>query len=194
MTLPLLDLGPSIKPPSKRRERDAYYTPDWGTEELLKAYPNLGGCILLDPCAGDGRMLRKLGPRFQYAMGNDIAPIDPKHYALDARSPELYQTARPCSIVSNLPFCYAGEIAWQCVRPDHAVRFVALLLRCTFLEPCAGREWLTRHPPRAIISMSRLSFTDDGSTDSAPAWWFIWGDVEPGIRVVTGKEQPELSL
>lgn len=193
MTATLFDTGLAAPKVSKRRERDAYFTPDWATEELVKAYPGLGGAILLDPCCGDGRMLRKLGPRFQYAMGSDLAPLDPDHYMLDATRPDVYQTTRPCAIVTNPPFNLCGEIAWQCVRPDHAVRFVALLLRCTFLEPCEGRQWLTRFPPRAILSMSRVSFTG-GDTDSAPCWWFLWGDVDPGIRVVTGKEQPELQL
>lgn len=188
----LIDLGQPKRKPSKRREQDTYFTPDWATQALLKAYPELRGAILLDPCCGDGRMLRALAPRFAEAVGNDIAAANGSDwYGFDAAKDDLYRWAGADVIVTNPPFNLCGEIAWQCVRPDRPVRIVALLLRCTFLEPCAGREWLTRRPPTAILCLPRISFTQ-GDTDSAPCWWFLWGEVEPGIKVVTAKEQAEL--
>lgn len=191
----LIDMGPASRKPSKRRERDAYYTPDWATQELLKAYPEIGGVTLLDPCCGDGRMSLALAGRFLNVIRSDIAaPIGGEFYRFDATKGDVYRWASPQAIITNPPFNLCGEIAWECVRPDRGVRFVALLLRCTFLEPCEGREWLTRFPPRAILSLSRVSFTGGGS-DTAPCWWFIWSDdVQPGIKVVTGREQAELAL
>lgn len=185
----LFDPGPVAPRPSRRRDRDAYFTPDWATQELLKAYPQLRGGRMLDPCCGDGRMAERLRARFDAVLLNDIDRRPGLTRCMDARNLELYAEARPDWVVTNPPFMYAGEIARLAVE---SARFgVALLMRCTFLEPCSGREWLTRRPPSAILALPRVSFTG-GGTDSAPCWWFLWGQGFAGIKVVTAKEQAEL--
>lgn len=196
----LIDMGPASKKPSKRRERDTYYTPDWATQELLKAFPEIRGGTLLDPCCGDGRMAKALAPRFERVVLNDIEPnAELNNYNMDARNKQLYAEANADWIVSNTPFIGAGQIAATCLAA--APRGVALLLRCTFLEPCDGRQWLTKCPPSNVLCLPRISFTGGGA-DSAPCWWFVWhfydvGFHYPGrapIRVVTGTEQAELAL
>ena len=194
MTLPLIDTGKSAKPQSKRRDRDAYYTPDWATQQLLHAFPEIQGRRLLDPCCGDGRMAKALAPRFSDVVLNDLgSPIGSGIYRYDATQGDLYRWACADAIVTNPPFVVCGQIAWECVRPDREVKFVALLLRATFLEPCEGREWLTRRPPDAVLALPRISFTG-GGTDSAPCWWFVWGPVAKGIRVARGDEHAQLPL
>ena len=72
-----------------------------------------------------------------------------------------------------------------------------MLLRATFGEPCgpcpraprAGRQWLLRHPPKALLLLPRISFTGDGETDSAAAWWFLWGDGVEARIVVADKAE-----
>lgn len=88
---------------------------------------------------------------------------------------------RPDWVISNPPFTAAGEIVWRALRAEPRAG-VAMLLRCTFGEPCNsspqaprnGRLWLPAHPPTAILMLPRISFTGDGHTDSAPCWWFLW--------------------
>ena len=169
----LLDPGSSSPRPSKRRRLDQYYTPHWATQELLKAFPEIRGNILLDPCCGDGRMAKALASRFDIVRLNDIEPSAGllPDWRMDARNRELYAEARPDWSVSNPPFLLCGQIAAAALRGS--LRGLALLMRCTFLEPCDGREWLTRFPPTAILSLSRISFTG-GGTDSAPCFWFVW--------------------
>lgn len=195
MTTHLIEPGPAAKKPSKRRARDAYFTREWATAALLAAFPEIRGGRLLDPCCGDGRMARALAPRFQQVLLNDIEPAGDQHLVQptrqDATRVELYTHADADAIVTNPPFNLCGQIGWQCVRSARV--FCALLLRCTFLEPCEGREWLTRNPPTAALVLPRMSFNGAG-TDSAGTWWFVWGPVAPGIRVVRGDEHAQLGL
>lgn len=191
----LIDPGKASRPPSKRRARDAYFTKGWATAALLYAFPEIRGGRLLDPCCGDGRMARELAPRFESVVLNDIEPAGDQHlvqpWRMDATRVELYTQADADAIVTNPPFHLCGQIAWQCVRG--ARRFCALLLRCTFLEPCKGREWLAQNPPTAVLALPRLSFNGAG-TDSAGTWWFVWGPVPREIRVVRGTEAQQLAL
>lgn len=172
---PLFDIGTPdrAKERAGRRELDRYLTPPWVTQALLDAFPEIKGRVLLDPCCGDGRMARALEPRFRILVLNDIDPTSAvSHHEYDAADAALYQIHPADWIVTNPPFNLCGQIAWQAVQ--HAQVGVALLLRCTFLEPCEGREWLARRPPDAVLALPRISFTGEG-TDSAPCWWFVWG-------------------
>lgn len=182
----LIEIGTAdrAKPRAGRRDLDRYLTPDWVTRALLDAFPEICGGRLFDPCCGDGRMARALAPRFDQVLLNDIDPAAPAQTHRDATDPELYRDADSDWIVTNPPFNLCGPIAWHATQ--QAARGVALLLRCTFLEPCEGREWLARQPPNAILALPRVSFTGEG-TDSAPCWWFVWG-VRAQVRVQTRAE------
>lgn len=178
-----------------RRALDRYLTPDWATRALIIEFPEISGGRLLDPCCGDGRMAALLASRFSAVLLNDIQPNPSvNRWNMDARNVELYAEARPDWVITNPPFLAAGGIAWTAIH--HAAVGVALLLRCTFMEPVESRSWLQRMPPTAILALPRISFTGDGATDSAPCWWFIWSPrVRPRV-VVRGREESagQLSL
>ena len=173
-----------------RRANDRYLTPLWGVDVLLQHFPEVRGELLLDPCCGDGRMAAAVGQRFRRRRLNDLDTRAPAVTHLDARDPALY-FGPPDWVISNPPFVLSGEITGHAVQ--HA-RSVAMLLRCTFGEPCKGREWLISRPPTALLMLPRISFTGDGKSDSAAAWWFIWSpDVRPRIVVADrGSFQPTL--
>lgn len=166
-----------------RRAFDEYLTPDWATRALMRDFPEVAGGRLLDPCCGDGRMSALLAPRFDEVLLNDIQRKPAlARWSMDARNHELYAEARPDWVVTNPPFLVCGGIAWTAIMKARVG--VALLMRCTFLEPCEGRTWLQRCPPDAILALPRISFTGDGATDSAPCWWFIWAkSVKPRVVV-----------
>ena len=178
-----------------RRALDRYLTPEWATRALIKASPEIAGGRLLDPCCGDGRMAALLAGRFDSVLLNDLQPNPSvNRWNMDARNIELYAEARPDWVITNPPFLAAGGIAWTAIH--QAAIGVALLLRCTFMEPVESRSWLQRMPPTAILALPRISFTGDGATDSAPCWWFIWSSrVRPRV-VVRGREESagQLSL
>lgn len=204
----LIEPGRAERKSSRRRERDAYYTPDWATATLIERAPEVRGGQLLDPCCGDGRMARAVMDtgRFGGVVLNDIAqPADlatwPPAFAdcvpsridgvgQDACDPDLYDPA-PCWVVTNPPWNGSGRIAWTALQ--HARVGVALLLRITWLEPCEGREWLKRLPPTRMIVLPRISYDGSGQTDSATSAWFIWtrgtdGEWQRGPIEVAGAE------
>lgn len=177
-----------LKPaPTPRRERDAYYTPEWGTATLIERAPEVHGIKLLDPSCGDGRMAAALlaARRFERVLLNDIdevsldratAAVDAvrgclKRSCRDALDPVIYSPP-PCWVVTNLPWDGSGPMAWMAL--ERARRGVALLQRITWLEPCEGRLWLKRLPPTRQIVLPRISYDGSGSTDSATSAWFIW--------------------
>ncbi len=210
--LPGVDMGESAPRPARpRRELDVYLTPVWAVRVLLARVPELQGETLLDPSCGDGRMAQELRGRFRTVLLNDLDPkcaLTQSHR--DACDPGLWLPAPDWS-VTNPPFVAAGDIARAALQ--HARRGVALLLRATFLEPCAaspraprnGRQWLTRRPPTRLIALPRISFTGDGQTDSAGAWWLVWlrgpdrqwiagtievADAQPDQQVLPASEGP----
>lgn len=200
----LLDPGPAAPKKRQRRERDAYYSPDWSIDTFVERVPEARGGTLLDPCCGDGRMavvLLKAG-RFERVRLNDIdeaalaraaAAVDliggaVKPSRRDAADPALY-VHRPDWTITNPPWDRSGQIAWTALQGS--ARGVALLLRITWLEPCAGREWLRRLPPTRMIALPRISYNGTGATDSATSAWFIWlrgprGWLSGGIEVAGG--------
>lgn len=178
-----------------RRELDRYYTDEAAIRALLAAYPDLRGGVLGDPACGDGRMVRMVGERFRKVVTNDLSTAVQADQHMDA----VDFVAGGCREgvdwwLSNPPFFAAGDIVKACL--DSARNGVAMLLRCTFLEPCGpshgcrtkrpvircaptrcmrnGRKWIADLPPTRMLSLPRISFTRDGKSDSAPAWWFVW--------------------
>jgi len=197
----LVPLGPAQAVPCTRRPLDRYYTAPWQIAALLRAFPELRGEVLADPCCGDGRMAQQLlrAGRFHTAYLNDLDPAAPAKRHRDGADPDLWDGLRPHFEVSNYPFSAAGELVWASLQ--RARVGVAALLRCTFGEPAggspraprAGRRWLTRRPPDGLVMMPRYSYTGDGKSDSAPHWWFVWG-VPARIVVVEAAELDQLAL
>lgn len=176
----------------ERRPLDKYRTPPVPIQALIETYPEINGDLLVDPCAGDCRMPRAFlqARRFQVALTNDIDPTEPTDTHDDAARDELWERWRPQIIsarrpwaVSNTPFDTATPIVWRAIQ---AARNCAFLLRATWLEPWKDRRWLGHTPPRAELVLPRFSFIGGGN-DSAGCRWYIWGDVEPGIKVYTEK-------
>ncbi len=168
-----------------RHPWDRYDTPHAAIQELIETYPFIQGESLLDPCAGDGRIPKLFGEshRFHFLRTNDLDPKTEAEEHRDARDPSLYQN-RPCWIVTNPPFRLASEIAQAALQYSNVG--VALLLRCTFLEPCRNRRWLEKHPPTHLLSLPRLSFTRNARTDFVPTWWFIWLHGQQGtVQVIS---------
>lgn len=189
MNEPLQLQHPDEKP--ARRPLDKYRTPTWVTAALIASYPEIHGELLLDPCAGDGRMPRALieAGLFPRAITNDIDPDEATDTHYDCCDPafwELGSMQGPAWCVTNPPFLEAGRLAWHAIQQLRRGG-IALLLRATWLEPTEERQWLGRFPPKAELVLPRFSFIGGGPGDSAGCRWLLWGDVEPGIKVWVGK-------
>lgn len=179
-----------------RRPLDQYFTPDLPTQALLRQFLQIQGTRFVDPCCGDQRMARALvaAGRCPAVRTNDADVRLEADTHLDACAPAVW-ASRPEWCVTNPPFDTAGDIAWTAL--ENCSMGVAILVRCTWLEPCGpspraprgDRRWLVRRPPTAVLVLPRVSFRADGNTDSAGVWWVVWGPVPRGVFVVDGLEQ-----
>lgn len=203
---PALVFGPKPKY-RPRRERDAYYTPEFATAALLEHENGIRGETLLDPCCGDGRMAAQIGEYFRIIALNDLAHGPGFDWGPSVTM--LYRQGKlgflghgdaaregPNSpwfeadwVITNPPWSHASEIAQISLR--HARKGVALLVRLTFLEATRKRSWICGKPPDAVLCLPRISFDGSGQTDSAPPAWLLWGPsvTRRGIFIV-GKHHP----
>lgn len=176
-----------------RRALDFYPTPAWATRVLLDRLPNLCGRVL-ECCSGKGDISHALAERPTIrVVENDIDPRCASDFHLDATDPLAWQQmnrqAGPFDwVVSNPPFSLATKIVPR--AHAYAVRGSAMLLRLSYLEPCADRvDWLQEHDGNGrVIVLPRISFTGDGKTDNVTAAWLVFGDVAHGWEVVSKAE------
>lgn len=181
-----------------RRANDWYPTPSWATEMLL-ARIDLRGEVL-EPCSGDGAISNVLSDEDSPAdlvYRNDLDTKWEAEFHGDAACSAWWKThGRQWDwVVSNPPFNVAHKIVPLAF--EHAFDGVAMLLRLSYLEPCAGRgRWLVEHPPSKLIVLPRISFTGDGKTDSVTCAWYVWQRHETGqsFEVVPSTPDGQLSL
>lgn len=169
---------------SKRRKNDWYPTPSSATEALLKEYTFSG--TILEPCVGDGAMHKVLTTLGLPIITNDIDIKWKADHHLNASSPDLYAATGPIDwVITNPSFKDAFEILKQSYL--HADIGVAMLLRISFLEPTFKRQqWLAENPPTSLFILPRISFTNDGKTDSCTCAWMIWRKNAPTtIKIIT---------
>ena len=58
---------------------------------------------------------------------------------------------------------------------QHARVGVAALLRLSFVEPRRDRgRWLAAHGSTGLITLKRISFTNNHRTDNVAAAWWLW--------------------
>ncbi len=169
---------------TERRPLDAYFTPTWATQELLKRVRITG--MVLEPCVGDGAIsdvLRESGCR---VITNDLDHNRAADSHFDATDTRGWNGLPGIDwVISNPPFGVAPKILPIAIM---GVRVgMAMLLRLSYLEPCEGRAgWLAENPPAQLIALPRISFTGDGKTDSVTCAWMVWTTVVEGgaIQVV----------
>ena len=169
---------------TERRQLDAYFTPTWATQELLKRVRITGA--VLEPCVGDGAIAGVLGCYVPHVHTNDLDGNRLAGSHEDATDARWWASLPPVDwVVSNPPFGVAPKIL-PLALPRVRVG-MAMLLRLSYLEPCEGRAgWLAENPPAQLIVLPRISFTGDGKTDSVTCAWMVWTTVVEGgaIQVV----------
>lgn len=195
--IPLLE---EIGDPTARHEDDFYATPKYQSRALLNRLSLRPGWRVLEPCAGDGAIVREL-PHVVDVVTNDIVQRDPMvpDFLLDATLTttwENFEAAGPLDIVlTNPPFDVAFHIAQHAI--EHARVALILLLRLSWFEPTEERgPWLRKYPPTSLIVLPRYDYRRNGKTDSVTSCWAVWARVPrlvvPGIDFVTWSERDEL--
>lgn len=181
-----------------RRQHDKYFTPQSAILELpiLVPFSASEGLHVLECCSGRNDIadalvstmqspasiadaLSGVGGATGVVWTNDLFPSSDllnalPDFALDASLPSSWEQFPVVDwVVSNPPFSIAHEIVPLAL--EHARVGVAMLLRLSFLEPVKNRvSFLQAHPPTAITVLPRISFTDDGKTDSVTCAWLVW--------------------
>lgn len=157
---------------------DFYPTPDWAiciTEPILSALPPPG--LILEPSAGDGRVVKFLAERFPDAGVYGIE-IDPERANaagvvlgdfLAVEIPPMYDL-----VMTNPPFASAMPFVQKALASIRSAGHVLMLLRLGFLESAKRSGWLSEHMPDVFVLDSRPSWHGGGSDKAAYAW-FLWG-------------------
>lgn len=180
-----------------RRVNDFYPTPSNATKALLKRIPFTNRQTVIEPCAGKHAITKELGFRYTYTC--DIDPLMEVNLVADMSQVQGWQKAQKTFghpfewVITNPPFNCAIDFAqhgWE-----YCTVGMALLLRLSFLEPTEKRQqWLMKNPPHQLIVLPRISFTEDGKTDSVTCAWMVWYkntaqvDCQCGIEIV-GKDE-----
>jgi hypothetical protein len=172
-----------------RQPLDFYPTPGLLTWALLDSHrfvPWRNQATVLEPCNGEGAISDALKESGLFRLV-DTADIDPAKtkpataigatsFTMDATDPGAWsRMARYDWIITNPPYNQAPAILPLAF--DNCRVGMAMLLRLSYLEPCANRaSWLAEHPPAKLIVFNpRPQFrADTGGTDSVTTAWFIW--------------------
>ncbi|WP_245539121.1 helix-turn-helix domain-containing protein [Saccharibacter floricola] len=135
----------SKKTSYNRVAHDWYVEPEHATDRLLAVEKPFSGTIL-DPCCGQGNILRACGRAGVKAVGSDIVDhgIGARVEDFSAAIPDL----KPTSIISNPPFNQAEKFVKLAL--DHTQGRVCLFLRAAFLEGIKRSEWLKQTPPARV--------------------------------------------
>lgn len=182
--------------PGERRAFDFYPTPGWMTHALLLRLPSLAAYTVLEPCSGNGDIVRVLEGAGATVVTNDFDPQRPALSHLDAGEPrswDFWKRKKPEWVITNPPFDQAARIVPLAL--EHASRGVAMLLRLSWLEPTDERGDLLRgNTPKRLIVMPRYSFRQNGSTDNVTSAWFVWDKRIQwgGLSIVTRGERDGL--
>lgn len=166
-----------------RTPHDAYFTPRWQVDALLKRFRPTG--TIMEPCAGDGSIsnVLKSTPGVTIVVTNDIDikwNVDSGYDAtLNSAWAEFGSVNDIDWTITNPPFNQAIEILKHAY--EHSKLGVVMLLRLSFLEPTLGNkkkpgrnEWIVARPPTSVFILPRWSYTGDVATDSVTTAWMIW--------------------
>jgi len=178
----------------QRSEADFYPTPSWLIDRLLEACPLPGG-RWLEPCAGDGAIIRAVNarrsdvqwtavelrdcvPEIRRAAVDVTGKTDPTSFKpITVHSPQDFLTWDPawapfdCCLM-NPPYSLAAEFI---ERVLHMATVVAAPLRLNFLGSEARAEWFEHvvGVPDVYVSPNRPDFSGQGG-DSCEYAWMVW--------------------
>jgi hypothetical protein len=156
---------------------DYYATPGWVARALADSGTIPATGAWLDPCAGDGALIRAIPEACWLAM--EIRPecedglaalVGPEQVRIGDFLGEEHP-GEPDWIVTNPPYRLAADFVRASL--EVASQGVAMLLPLGWLGSCGKRLDLLRSPPDVLTLSRRPSFTG-GGTDSQSYAWMVW--------------------
>lgn len=165
---------------------DDFSTPGWCTRALFRRLGLPTTTPILDPCAGDGAILRvardlghecgaiELRPECFDALNGDGLSTD-EVFIGDALGTAYYghvSDGHAVAVVTNPPYSLAREFV---DRWAHGRVCAAFLLRLNFLGSQKRAAWWREKMPSLVLVLpKRPSFTG-GPTDSCEYAWIVYG-------------------
>ena len=156
--------------------------------KFLKAFNKIEPFVLnsentyiLDPCAGGDSKHKMSYPEALMNIGinrNNIITVDiRKDSRAEIREDYLSIDCHGdfTTIITNPPFNIAREIIEKALNDVKEGGWVIMLLRLNFFGGKLRKDmWDKQMPKYAFIHSKRMSFTDDGKTDSIEYMHCIW--------------------
>ena len=171
--------GKTIRDPN-----DYYPTPEWAIRRFIE---KAGGCLKsgtwLEPCAGDGAVIRacrasgitsdfvaiELQERFR--KGLEATPSVVETHISDYL--EYEHTGPKMQVcITNPPYNLAQKMIQHALTQAEQV---CMLLRLNFLASEVRVEWMQKNVPDIYVIPNRPSFRGKGS-DACEYGWFVWGE------------------
>lgn len=140
---------------------------------------HLGGYIL-DPCSGGDDVNSMSYPlAISNVIGrNDVLTVDIREDSLAKIKGDFLKmkfSSQPKVIITNPPFNISREIIEKSLEIVEDGGFVIMLLRLNYFGGKVRRDlWDTHMPKYTFVHNRRMSFTDDGKTDSIEYAHFVW--------------------
>jgi hypothetical protein len=162
---------------------DYYVTPIEKIKEFIDEIVQYENDIfegsILDPCAGgDSSHPMSYPTALQQCGYNNIYTIDIRDDSLaDIKGNYLTMKLdfKPDTIITNPPFMIAREIIEKALNDVAENGFVIMLLRLNFFGGKLRKDLWDKHMPKyCFVHHRRMSFTDDGKTDSIEYAHFVW--------------------
>lgn len=164
---------------------DYYVTPISCIQDFLQQFTKdvqlPESLLILDPCAGGDEhnpmsypvAINRINQWFR------VDTIDIRNTSLaDEKSDYLLKTIQPEKydiIITNPPFNLAQEIITKALYDVRSGGYVIMLLRLNFFGSKARFPfWENQLPTHAYVHHRRMSFTDDGKTDSIEYMHCVW--------------------
>lgn len=168
---------------------DYYKTPENAIEEFwneftvnkdINKYIYNKNIKILEPCAGgligkDGMSYVNVLNKFGY---KNISTIDIRQDSLATIKGDYLKM--DCKnkydlIITNPPFAIALDVIKKALNDVKNDGYVIMLLRLNFLEGKARREFWKHNMAKYIyVHSKRMSFTNDGKTDSIAYAHYVW--------------------
>jgi len=169
-----------------RRESDFYKTPEQAIDSFIYHFDPGAfiGAHILEPCAGDGAMVRrlKLFCPSTWVTAVELRPEEEENLKQAGADDILcgfdflscdWRGSNFDVIITNPPYSIAQEIIGHCfeIAPDAEV---IMLLRLAFLESKKPKPFWDKYPlTQLYVLTERPSFTGK-STDAMAYPWFVW--------------------
>jgi hypothetical protein len=169
---------------AKRMSADLYPTPMDAIDSIMLEIDWDKVDTVLEPAAGDGRILRKCKERNPEIITDWAETNPPERFGAVPRDYLTTEYPPFSLVITNPPFSLAQEFVEKALKDGMSV---AMLLRLGFLGSQKRNVWWRdRSPSRLFVLSKRPSFTGKG-TDSADYAWFCWGPAfirPPGVYCV----------